>query len=194
MNTGPLFACTLWQYTQTHTQHLRTAVTLTALLKVHLTPRSVICLSQKYTPVSRSLTRQRRNFPFCSQEALLCSDTALIPCKKNTLVWVLLTLWNGLSCSVCVLHLVPDDICVVTTIETWAEDFPACTHEQVFTALLRLETSQAVFLHHLQMEGPIAATGQQRNEHWIEAQSHAAYTNQKNFIICYTKKKIHYIE
>lgn len=39
------------------------------------------------------------------------------------------------------------------------------------------------------MERPIAATGQQRPEHLIEAQSHAAYTNQKDFIICHTKKK-----
>lgn len=75
--------------THTHT-HLRTALTLTALLKVQLSPCSIICLSQKYTPVSWWLTWQRYNHPFFSQERLLCSDIDLLPCKKAHLSELLL--------------------------------------------------------------------------------------------------------
>lgn len=54
-------------------------MTLTALLKIQL---SGLCLSQKYTPVSHSVTLQMCSQPLRSQESLRCSDTA----------W---TLWRG---------------------------------------------------------------------------------------------------
>lgn len=140
-------------HTHSYTQHLRTTVTLTALLKVHLTLCSVICRSQKYRSVSCLLTWQRRNDPLCTQEALFCSDTALTPCKKTHLfkfcydLYVSIMKWIVLL--MCVLDLVPDDICVVTTTETWAGDFPTCIHTEIFTALLRVEASQTGFFHHL---------------------------------------------
>lgn len=54
--------------------------------------------------------------------------------------------------------LVPDDICVVTAVETWAGNLPIFTSELDITALFRLEASQVGFVQHLQMEGPPAAT------------------------------------
>ena len=60
-------------------------VTFTALLKIHVTPCSIICLSQKYTPESICLTVQSSSSPFFWQEPLRCSETALSPCKKQHL-------------------------------------------------------------------------------------------------------------
>lgn len=48
----------------------------------------------------------------------------------------------------CGLHLVPGDICVVTTAETWAGDLPTFMQGHKYPSLLR-EASLTVFLHHL---------------------------------------------
>lgn len=159
-----MYYCVLYMFhTHTDKQHLRMTVTLTALLKVHLIPCSIICLSQKNTPVSWSLTWQRYKWPFFTQEARRCSDMALFSWKKAHLFKFHCDLYVSIViilAHVCVSHLVPDDVCVVAAVEARAGNLPTCTHKQIFTALFRLEAAQAVFLHHLEMEGQFAATGQ----------------------------------
>ena len=49
----------------------------------------------------------------------------------------------------CVLHLVPFDIYVVTTVVSRAGDLPASTVEQLYFAFLRPEAPKTDTLHHL---------------------------------------------
>lgn len=75
------------------------------------------------------------------------------PLRKQT-CWTLYFICNVYvsveeNLYLCSDYLVPSDICVVTTVETWAGDRPPLTQEQAFTVLLRLEAFQAAPLHHL---------------------------------------------
>lgn len=61
------------------------------------------------------------------------------------------------------LHLVPDDVCVVAAVQTWTGNLPFFIHRQIFHAVFKLEASQTFPLQHLQVEGPVPAAGPQKN-------------------------------
>ena len=71
----------------------------------------------------------------------------------------------------CVLYLVPDDRCVVTTVETWAGHLPTFIPLQHYTALLRRGASHTGSRHHVQIKEKLAATEQQEPEHLLQVQS-----------------------
>lgn len=67
---------------RTRRQHLRITMTSTPVLKVHVTPPSIICVSQKNTPVSFSWTGSRYNTSLTSRDCLCWSETFFLFCKK----------------------------------------------------------------------------------------------------------------
>lgn len=62
------------------------------------------------------------------------------------------------------LHLVPNYIRVVAAAETWTGNIPSLIHKQIFRTVFRLVAFQTCSLQHLQVEGPVPATGQQKKK------------------------------
>lgn len=143
---------------RTWRQHLRITMTSTPVLKVHVTPPSIICVSQKNTPASFSSTVSRYNTSLTSRDGLYWSETFFLFCKKAHLF----LLWfQCLDCEVVTTilygpHLVPSDIRVVTTAEAWAGDVTTGNHNQDFNAFI---TPKASHFLHLQTEEQLVATG-----------------------------------